>query len=188
MNPEGEALGRAAARRLVEEAVTQIGLGLTDAEIAAVEACCGFGFADDHRAFLQAGLPMGSRWPNWREPRSEELADQLAWPADGVLFDVEHNAFWMDDWAARPSGMAAAISTARRHLDGAPRMIPVFGHRYLPAGPGTFGHPVLSMYQADVIYYGADLADYIAREFGPRNQPWDNFTEATVPFWRDIVS
>ena len=45
-------------------------------------------------------------------------------------------------------------------------MIPVYAHRYLPAGRGTYGHPVLSIYQTDIIIYGTDLADYIDREFG----------------------
>jgi hypothetical protein len=45
-------------------------------------------------------------------------------------------------------------------------MIPVYGHRYLPAGRATYGHPVLSIYQTDIIVYGTDLADYINHEFG----------------------
>lgn len=45
-------------------------------------------------------------------------------------------------------------------------MIPIYGHRYLPAGRGTHGHPVLSIYQTDIIVYGTDLADYINNDFG----------------------
>jgi hypothetical protein len=45
-------------------------------------------------------------------------------------------------------------------------MIPVCSHRYLPAGRGTYGHPVLSIYQTDIIIYGTDLADYINQEPG----------------------
>ena len=45
-------------------------------------------------------------------------------------------------------------------------MIPVCSHRYLPAKRGTYGHPVLSIYQTDIIVYGTDLADYIYHEFG----------------------
>ncbi len=72
-----------------------------------------------------------------------------------------------------------------------PQMVPVYSHRYLPAGRGTFGHPVLSMYQTDVIFYGADLVDYVYQEFGagmgldrtdPRWQP-----HSTVPFWGEFV-
>jgi hypothetical protein len=33
-------------------------------------------------------------------------------------------------------------------------MVPVYSHRYLPAGRGTYGQPVLSMHQTDIIFYG----------------------------------
>jgi hypothetical protein len=69
-------------------------------------------------------------------------------------------------------------------------MVPVYGHRYLPAGRGTFGHPVLSMWQTDIIYYGLDLADYIDHEFGsvdpgPGADAWN--PQATIEFWREFV-
>jgi hypothetical protein len=69
-------------------------------------------------------------------------------------------------------------------------MVPIYGHRYLPAGRGTFGHPVLSMWHTDIIYYGLDLADYIDREFGrvDPDQDEDRWRpQATVEFWRDLV-
>ncbi|WP_216651530.1 hypothetical protein [Actinomadura litoris] len=68
-------------------------------------------------------------------------------------------------------------------------MVPVYGHRFLPAGRGGFGHPVLSMWGGDIIYYGADLLDYIDQEFEePRPaHPRDWAPQATVPFWRDYL-
>jgi hypothetical protein len=79
--------------------------------------------------------------------------------------------------------------TARMLAD-APRMVPVYGHRYLPAGRGTFGHPVLSMWQTDIIYYGVDPADYMDRGVGSVDpgQGEDRWRpQATVDFWRDVV-
>jgi len=62
--------------------------------------------------------------------------------------------------------------TARGHLSWAPKMIPVWGLRYLPAGRGSYGHPVLSIYQADIIMFGTALAKYIAIEpFGWVHHP-----------------
>ncbi|WP_159451034.1 hypothetical protein [Micromonospora cremea] len=59
-------------------------------------------------------------------------------------------------------------------------MIPVYAHRYLPAGRGSFGHPVLSIHRlTDTIVYGHDLADYIVQEF---REP-----RVTVAFWRNYV-
>jgi hypothetical protein len=41
----------------------------------------------------------------------------------------------------------------------------LISHRYLPEKSHEPGNPVFSVYQADVIYYGADLIDYFEREF-----------------------
>ncbi|CAM5503640.1 SMI1/KNR4 family protein OS=Streptomyces pilosus OX=28893 GN=GCM10010280_63130 PE=4 SV=1 [Streptomyces pilosus] len=68
-------------------------------------------------------------------------------------------------------------------------MVPVYAHRYLPAGRGSFGHPVLSMWQTDVTYYGVDLADYMYLEFdevrGEVDDSWNPRT--TAPFWQDLL-
>jgi hypothetical protein len=79
---------------------------------------------------------------------------------------------------------------ARRALTRAPAMIPIYGHRYLPAGTGTHGHPVLSMWQTDVICYGLDIADYIDREFADTDRPADGASwnpQATIEFWKDLI-
>jgi hypothetical protein len=173
--------------------------GLTDAEIDRVEREYGFEFADDHKAFLQAGLPVGKPpekhpawrhpWPDWRDGDPGELRAQLSCPADGVLFDVEHNAFWHPSWGQRPVELSQALSTARRHLAQAPTMIPVYAHRYLPAGRGTHGHPVLSIYQTDIIIYGTDLADYMDQEFSSTGLSIDvnRIPSRLVPFWGDFL-
>ncbi|MFI5736320.1 hypothetical protein ACIA49_39765 [Kribbella sp. NPDC051587] len=186
MNDEAIELGRRAAARLRLLPTQQFATGLTDAEFSRIEDEFGFGFADDHRAFLAAGLPVGSGFPNWRDGDRETLRSQLAWPVDGTLFDVEHNAFWHDTWGGRPTDLAEALTIARERLADVPVMVPVYVHRYLPAGRGTYGHPVLSMYQTDIIYYGSDLADYIGNEFAGadhvRTPP-----VATVEFWREFL-
>jgi hypothetical protein len=66
-----------------------------------------------------------------------------------------------------------------------PTMVPVYGHRYLPAGRGSFGHPVLSMYQTDIICYGANLADWVTADFGSGSL---GECQPTVEFWRELVS
>jgi len=66
-------------------------------------------------------------------------------------------------------------------------MIPVCSHRYLPAGRGTYGHPVLSIYQTDIIIYGTDLADYINQELGRHSISADWTPPPMVPFWSDFL-
>ena len=65
----------------------------------------------------------------------------------------------------------------------APKLIPLIGHRYLPEEPREPGNPVFSVYQADVIYYGADLTDYFEREFaGWDHRPWPDQIKY-IRFW-----
>jgi hypothetical protein len=180
------ALGAEAARLLAESGRFPIRDGLTDSELAAVESEFGFSFADDHRAFLAAGLPSGRSWPDWRDGDRAALRERLARPVDGVLFDVVQNDFWYDGWGPRPAEDDRAASVARGLLVTAPRMIPVYSHRYLPAGRGTAGHPVLSIYQTDVIVYGGDLLGFLHEEFGLGTAP-SVAPRPTVAFWSRLV-
>ena len=45
------------------------------------------------------------------------------------------------------------------------------------------------MWQTDIIYYGANLLDYIHQEFdearGEADESWN--PRATAPFWRDLL-
>ncbi|CAN5478022.1 hypothetical protein BH10ACT9_BH10ACT9_14480 [soil metagenome] len=161
--------------------------GLNDAEFARVEEMLDFEFADDHRAFLAAGLPLGASWPNWRGDGRKTLQKQLQLPVDGILFAVEWNEFWADGWGRRPARMKDALRSANYHLTRAPRLVPVYSHRYLPAGRGSFGHPVLSVVQTDVLVYGANLVDYLDREFGPAGYR-ETAARPTVDFWSTLVS
>ena len=192
---EATRLGEEAAQRLARTGRCGIGPGLADAEFARIERDYEFEFADDHRAFLAAGLPLDSpergrrrsSWPDWRDADPGDLRERLGWPVEGVLFDVEHNAFWLPSWGQQPADTGEALRAARQHLDRVPKMIPVYGHRYLPAGRGTYGHPVLSIYQTDIIFYGTDLADYISCEFSRWFISADWTPPPMVPFWSDFL-
>ncbi|CAH9414741.1 hypothetical protein SGL43_01750 [Streptomyces globisporus] len=170
--------------------------GLSEEEFARIEEEFGFAFSDDHRAFLAAGLPVNrssstgrqQSWPNWRDGDPDELRERLARPVQGVLFDVEHNSFWSTHWGAKPDMPSQALEVAGRELAAVPQMVPVYSHRCLPAGRGTYGHPVLSIHQTDIIHYGTDLADYITQEFnGSPHGEGASCLRSTVAFWRDLV-
>ncbi|MFF5081369.1 hypothetical protein ACFY36_30345 [Actinoplanes sp. NPDC000266] len=173
-----------AAELLAASGRFPIAAGLSDAEFGAIEEEFGFSFGDDHRAFLAAGLPAGRGWPDWRGPDRAALRERLAWPVEGVLFDVGSNDFWYGGWGPRPQAAEAAVAAARGYLLTVPRLVPLYAHRFLPAG--LSGHPVLSVYQTDVVYYGAGIEDWLHREFGLGSaSPAE--PRATVPFWRDLL-
>lgn len=147
--------------------------GLTEAEVATAETRYGFRVPPDLRAFLQAGLPRGERFPDWRMGDETALREWLDLPRQGILFDIEHNGFWLDEWGPRPPSLAEAQRIANELFATAPRLIPVFMHRMMPAEPYLPGNPVFSVHQTDIIYYGFDLADYLRNEFGlSGREPW----------------
>jgi hypothetical protein len=106
--------------------------GLTAAEIEAAETEHGFRFPADLRALLAHVLPVGERFPDWRLPRSAFICDRLAWPADSICFDIEHDAFWFPAWGHRPNSIEKAQAIAREAIRKQPFLIPIYAHRYLP--------------------------------------------------------
>ncbi|MDH6132014.1 hypothetical protein P3T37_001399 [Kitasatospora sp. MAA4] len=175
-----------AARDLHQMLRAEIAPGMSGRELDDVEERYGFRFAADHRVFLGAGLPLGDRWPNWRDGDPADLRDRLGRPVEGTLFDVEYNGFWYPRWGPRPERTADALAVARARLADVPQLVPVYGHRYLPGTAGQFGHPVLSVHQTDIIYYGADLTDYIRHEFLGRRAELDS-AHSTVDFWTYLL-
>ncbi|MEW2577267.1 hypothetical protein [Streptomyces syringium] len=192
----GALLGAEAARRLRQADCCVIEPGLSDDEFERIEAEYGFRFSADHRAFLAAGLPVSSPpeegntwdkpWPDWRSGSPDDLRSHLAWPADGVLLAVQHG-YWHASWGTRPAESENARAIAENHMATVPQLAPLYAHRFLPAG-GTHGHPVLSVWGTDVIYYGEDLAEYISHEFEEGHEHSEDWNpQADVAFWQDLV-
>jgi len=122
---------------------------------------------------------------DWRTD-NQQIRQALAWPYEGLLFDVETNSFWPKSWGERPETPDERAEVVRSVLSTAPRLIPLFGHRYLPAEPNAAGNPVLSVHQADIIYYGANLEHYIDRETGRDASPdWPPVRR--IRFWSDFA-
>jgi hypothetical protein len=144
--------------------------GLSDAEVTQIEAKFGVLFPPDLKELLQAALPSTTGFADWRYGLNSKegeaaIRQQLHWPLEGMLFDVESNAHWMKDWGPRPADRATRTQIATAAFARYPQLIPIYSHRYLPSRPRIAGNPVFSVYQTDIIYYGFDLADYLSKEF-----------------------
>lgn len=186
VNTVGLRLGSRAARLLARLGRSEIRPGLTEQELAGIEARFGFAFADDHRAFLAVGLPTGGGWPDCRCGDAALLRSWLDRPVEDVLFAVAEADFWLPGWGTRPARQTDAVAGARAHLASVPQLVPVYSHRYLPAGRETFAHPVLSIRGADIIAYGYDLIDYVHQKFGDpqdRTEEERQVVDATAAFW-----
>lgn len=161
--------------------------GLTETELGGIEQRFGFTFSADHREFLATVLPSGDRWVNWRYDAAEAIASRLAWPTDGTIFDVRKNGFWPRSWGPKPQDDGDAEALARNRMAAVPVLVPLYSHRLLPAAPAPTGSPVFSVYQTDVVYYGNDLADYVAYEFKVGKVTQGHHPKVRIDFWSDLA-
>lgn len=174
----------------LEQAGVGFSPGLTEAEVQIAEESYRLRFPPDLKAFLMFALPTGKDWPNWKEIESPVLWLMLNSPYEGICFDIELNGFWPQKWGVKPSSLVDAFALAKQKLDEAPRLIPIWGHRYLPDRPAIEGNPVLSVHQTDIIYYGSDLWNYFQNEFDYHFDTPNNRSDAPirrVEFWSAIV-
>jgi hypothetical protein len=171
----------------MKRACIKIAAGLTPSEFAEAEEHFGFRFPPDLRSFLAEALPVGERFPNWRHPQSEQLATMMEWPLDGLLFDIERNDFWLVEWGERPQSLDDAFAVAGKAVAEAPTLIQVYGHRYMPDEPQDGSNPVFSVYQTDIIYYGANLLDYLENEFDLGLLTNEQPAVREIRFWSRLV-
>lgn len=161
--------------------------GLTDEEVTRVEERVGFHFGEEHREFLQEALPVGESWPDWRYGATEDLRMQLDRPVVGVLGHAARMSFWPPAWGERPTSVPERERIAREHLGRVPRLVPVHSYRYITVDPVFVPSPVFSIHEIDVIVFGDDLLDFVAREFHmpPRHQ---SPASTYVPFWSELAA
>lgn len=164
---------------------------LTDEEIDAIEEQWKVRFPPDYRLFYkwlhavdrpQVGLKRegdtltidtfsSCMFHSWqREPEAIEWAyEHILY---GLAFDAIYNSdLWRAEWGPLPATEEEARERLKPVVEAAPRMIPIYRHRYLLAEPCQAGNPIFSIWQSDIIIYGADLRTYLLEEWG---KPWAN--------------
>jgi hypothetical protein len=143
--------------------------GLSPDETTSIEALLGFRLPDDFVYLFQNLQDPGGvlfPWSNFKKEKYDERIDRVL---QGIAFDIEKNALWLDRWGTRPSALSDALQVAQRDFATWPKLLPIYGHRFLAAEPCRPGNPVFSIVQTDIIYYGADLPHYLMHEFIDHN-------------------
>ncbi|HLY22670.1 MAG TPA: DUF2167 domain-containing protein [bacterium] len=179
--------------------------GLTDQELDDLERKFDFRFPPDLRLFLSLGLPVDTRmskprgrlsgWLNWRRASEAEIRERLNHPYEGICFDVK-NGIWLEAWGEKPPILEDRLGKIKQLMTEAPRLIPIYGHRYIPDRPHEEGNPIFSVWQTDIIHCGSDLEGYLENEFPYRfgislethtQTPSLKRPAKAIEFWADIV-
>jgi hypothetical protein len=156
------------ARQLIGNPVIYGAQGLSSAEVKSIEEQLGFRLPEDFVYLFQNLQDPGNVFFPYSKFEKRRYDRMIAWVLKGIEFDIEHNKFWLDRWGKRPTTLSAQLDIARRDFVTWPKLLPIFGHRFLAAEPCRSGNPVFSIMQTDIIYYGANLAHYLMLEFVER--------------------
>lgn len=161
--------------------------GVSASEIISIEDQLGLTLPSDFKfLFENVSDPDGVLFP-WSNFTIENYRNRIDRVWSGIEFDVEQNTVWLKRWGDKPDTLAKAKEIAQRDFQNWPKLLPIYGHRFLPAEPTLSDNPVFSIVQTDVIYYGMNLADYLVQEFCPARPQSDWVLARRIPIWSDFA-
>ncbi len=162
--------------------------GLKSEDIDNIESQLGFKLPPDLRFLLNHLDDSNGKGFTWKAFDLKAYEDVIEWLQTGIEFDIE-NGLWLAGWGERPENMDEAKSIFREDFMSWPRLVPLFGHRFLPVDPCKSGNPVFSIMQSDIIYYGSSLGTYLYSEFlGINDDQGDWFPKDYIPIWHDFAA
>ena len=155
----------------------------THREILEAEQRFGLWFPPDLvDLFLKHRLAQGFDWTH----DEAGIREMLDWPFSAFVTDVENNGVWPAFWGPKPTTAEARAAVIRKLLARAPKLIPIAPYRFVPETPHRTGNPVFFLFLTDVRLVGANLQDFVEREYGlePRGTPMP--AARRIPFWSQM--
>jgi transcriptional regulator with XRE-family HTH domain/ribosomal protein S18 acetylase RimI-like enzyme len=167
--------------------------GMASGQISTVERAYGFNFPTSLADFYSCGVPMPkssiSDFPDWWNFDPQNVSDikkRISDPMENLVEEVKEG-FWINAWGERPENDEDAFAIFKSHAEKAPKLIPIYSHRYIPVIEGVDDPPVISAVGQDIIYYGCNLSNYMKNEFVGFTEPIDHGKIIRIPFWSDII-
>ncbi|KAM1175093.1 hypothetical protein FF1_027558 [Malus domestica] len=164
--------------------------GLTDQELASLEAAFDFTFPPDLRTILQEGLPVGPAFPNWRSSSHQQLRILLSLPSRSLLRQVSNGTLWCESWGPKrsPRHRHSDADVANQLVMKAPVLVPIYRNCYVPSRPNVAGNPVLYIDAERVRVLSYDITRFFCQEFGFVHVPaWAPRAARRIEFWSEVV-
>ena len=158
-------------------------IGLKDEEINRIEIQYKISFTQEHKEFLKILHCVDKKRPtefyneeneiytknepyfyNWLTDE-KIIKDQMNWSYQTIFFDVKKN-FWLNSWEKRPKSEGELEKVFSNRYEKAPKLIPIFSHRFVVNHYQNAENPVLSVWGTDTIVYGWNMKHYLLHELG----------------------
>lgn len=174
---------------LLEACGVEFEEGLTFNEVTQIEELYEIKFPESLLLFLTKALPVSKGFYNWRNTEVENIncIKKIINQPLQYINDMPEEIYWCEDWGKAPENEKVLKKEVRQRLSKAPKLIPIFSHRYMPMTLEK-NPPIISVHGIDVIYYGEDIEDYFKIEFGgkdPNSIKYQNIKK--IQFWTDIM-
>lgn len=162
--------------------------GLSLEELLFIESFYKIKFPRSLESFLMINVPVSHGFYNWRNMNKdnvEYINKAINFPYEEI-YNNANEVYWNDKWGEKPDEDAYSC-IVRKKLKNAPKLVPIYSHRYIPIIP-EINPPVLSIHGVDIIFYGIDLENYFDIEFGDKKQNSIQLENLPyIDFWSDIM-
>ena len=148
--------------KLLKRQGVEFETGLTVEEIAKIEDIYIIKFPKSLKEFLMMVLPISKGFFNWRNLNQDNvmfIKKIINRPIEDV-YEFAEEVYWCDDWGKEPENEIDIVLIVRERLKSAPKLIPVYGQRYIPMIPED-NPPIISIHDIDIIYYLNSRNGYI---------------------------
>lgn len=163
--------------------------GLIGNEVLQIEKTYNITFPVSLRNFLMTELPVSKGFCNWRNMNKTNIQDiknKINYPIQ-YIYNMPYEVYWCDNWGKEPENKINFKNEVIKRLEKAPKLIPVFSHRYIPI-IDNLDPPIISVHGTDIIYVGKDLRDYFMVEYEIKKQNDISFNDIKpIPFWTDLI-
>lgn len=158
--------------------------GLTNDAVAEIEKNYEVRFPGSLKEFYKIALPISMdniefsifpRWNNFSTDNINFIRQRMNIPYQWLRKDIE-KGFSLSIWEEK---------TIDQLFENAPKLIPIFAHRYMPIIEGVDDPPIISTVGRDTIYYGHNLIEYLEIEFSGKTINTNKFSY--IPFWSEII-
>ena len=176
-------------KRMLIEKKIKISNGMSEKEIKKVEKIYQIVFPKDYKEMLKEFVLDCNNWRDISEKNISYLKDKINAPIEGIIFDIENNGFWMNEFGNKPKNIQERVNIFLKYIEknNIPKLIPILNNTYMICDENS-EYPIVSVIQKDIIILSNNLINYFEQKLNISKQNELYFRNIKIPFWSNIIN